>query len=99
MVAKKEKRGYHDPLRSFTTMIWFFERSEESLRVETRYDNDAREIVVVIHWPDGREQTERFTSPEACRIWLLAWERTLEGQRWKLKGPPVLLPYGWLSKR
>ena len=39
-------------------MLWFFEREKESLRVETRYDNDTSEFVTVVRYPDGHEHTE-----------------------------------------
>jgi hypothetical protein len=80
-------------------MLWFFERDDQSLRLQTRYDNESAEIVVTVHWPDGREQVERFTEPAACRTWLLTLERTLEEQQWIRNGPPIVLPYGWPKKR
>ncbi len=80
-------------------MLWFFEGQEESLRLETRYDNDTSEYVVIVHWPDGRQQTERFIEGEAFRTWLVAFEHALEGKRWTRNGPPEFLPDGWPNKR
>lgn len=80
-------------------MLWFFEREEQALRLETRYDNDAAEFVVTVQWPDGRQQTERFTELEACRAWLVALENALEAERWNPQGPPIFLPYGWPDRR
>jgi hypothetical protein len=59
-------------------MVWFFERYEESLKLETRYDNDTREYVVIVHYPDGREEGERFTDVEEYRVRLVALENHLE---------------------
>ena len=36
-----------------TKMIWIFERGEESLRLETRYDNETTEYVLILHHPDA----------------------------------------------
>ena len=43
-------------------MLWFFDREDESLRLETRYDNDRSEFVAVVRYPDGRERSERFST-------------------------------------
>ena len=80
-------------------MIWLFERDAESLRVETLYDNKTSEVVVTVHWPDSRTQSFRFPDLAACRTWLLAWERSREGERWARNGPPIVLPYGWPDNR
>lgn len=72
-------------------MLWFFERENQSLRLETRYDNETAEFVVMVQWPDGREQTERFTELETCRSWLAAFDNAVEAERWKPNGP--LRPY------
>ena len=80
-------------------MLWFFERNDESLKLETLYDNDAAEYVVNVRYPDGREQTERFTDSDAFGAWLVKFERSLETDRWKSQADgPVLLPYGWPNK-
>ncbi len=80
-------------------MLWFFERNDESLKLETLYDNDAAEYVVNVRYPDGREQTERFADSDAFGSWLVTFERSLETDRWKSPaGGPVLLPYGWPDK-
>ena len=80
-------------------MVWFFERYEESLRLETRYDNETREYVVVVHYPDGREETERFANPEEYRVRLVALENHLDAERWLCNGPPAILADGWPNKR
>jgi hypothetical protein len=81
-------------------MVWLFERSDESLKLETRYDNHTSEFVAIIHYPDGHEHIERFIDIDAFRSWLLAFEGNLETQRWALHaGGPVFLPDGWPDKR
>lgn len=79
-------------------MLWFFERDNQSIRVETRYENTSSALVVIVKWPDGREQTERFTDHESCRAWLVAFDNALEADRWIPSGP-VILPYGWPDKK
>ena len=76
-------------------MIWFFERGARSLRIETRYDNDTSEYVVVVHYPDRPESTTRFADEESCRAWLIELESSLEKDQWARHGPPVFLPDGW----
>ena len=81
-------------------MLWLFERDEESLKLETRYDNDRSEFMAFIRYPDGHEHTERFSDAEAFRSWLVAFEGDLETQRWTLHGSgPVFLPHGWPATR
>ena len=76
-------------------MVWFFERDQKSLRLETRYDNDASEFVVMVRYPDGREHSERFTDGDVCRRWLEAFEQNLAVQQWIERSGPIILPYGW----
>ncbi len=76
-------------------MIWFYERDQQSIRLDTRFDNTTSEYVIVVHQPDGRQQTERFSDAEACRQWLVAFENNLDAEHWIRHGPPVFLPDGW----
>lgn len=76
-------------------MLWFFERNDESLKLETRYDNDTSELVAIVRYPDGREQTERFTELAACRKWLVDLENALEGEMDTQR--PAGLPAGRLA--
>lgn len=80
-------------------MIWFFERESESLRVETRYDNDTSEFVAIVRYADGREQTHRFTKMDEFRAWLVAFEQSLEADHWVSQGGPSFLPNGWPDER
>ena len=80
-------------------MLWFFERDDESLRLETRYDNDASEYVAIVRHPDGRKDTYRFAAAEAFRSWLLGFEESLRDEYWVSQSQPVILPDGWRKKR
>jgi hypothetical protein len=79
-------------------MLWFFERDDESLRLETRYDNDSAEFLAIVRWPDGREKIERFTDLEGFRKWLVAFDNRVAAERWT-PNAPVILPSGWPHKR
>jgi hypothetical protein len=76
-------------------MIWFFERNNEIIQLETRYDNVTREFVAVIRPPQGVEQVEHFTNEAAFRARLIELERKLDADRWVQKGGPTVLPDGW----
>jgi hypothetical protein len=80
-------------------MLWFFERNDESLTIETRFDNDSSEFVAIVRFPDGRELTERFQRADEFSAWLAGFEQTLTDERWNGRGGPILLPYGWPNKR
>jgi hypothetical protein len=80
-------------------MLWFFERDDEQVKLETRFDNDTQEYLAIVRWPDGREQTDRCSTAEAFRTRLLALERELENERWHRTGPMIVLPDGWPDKR
>ena len=76
-------------------MVWFFTRDAEKLKAETRFDNDTREYILTLQWPDGRSQTERFPDQAAFQARLDALVRELAAERWTQDGPPELLREGW----
>ena len=81
-------------------MLWFFERDDETLRLETRYDNDMSEFVVIVRYPDGHQRTERFSDLDEFGEWIEAFEGNLEHQRWtRPSHGPIILPDGWPKKR
>ena len=59
-------------------MVWFFSRDTNELRVETRYDNDAAEYVLIVHWPGGRHQTERFSTLAEFRDRVVELQHAIE---------------------
>jgi hypothetical protein len=80
-------------------MLWFFERNDESIKLETLFDNTKAEYVATVKHPDGHEDVERFTDGDAFRVWLERFEHDLEIQHWAPRGRgPVILPYGWPEK-
>jgi len=81
-------------------MVWFFERDDQCVEVETRFDNDTLEFVLKVRWPDGREDAEqRYQDSAGFRRRLVALEQELHATRWRNTGSPLLLPGGWLNKR
>jgi hypothetical protein len=79
-------------------MLWFFERSDEQIEVETRFDNTTREYVVIIRRPDQKVESSRYRDPESLRIRLAELTEELESDDWLTSGPPVILPDGWPNK-
>jgi hypothetical protein len=69
-------------------MLWFYTRDRDSLRLETRYDNQTREYVGILTHPDGREDTRRFATARAFRHWLVSVDTGLIDERWAQEGPP-----------
>ena len=80
-------------------MIWFFERDDESLRLETQYDEKAAEYVIVIRYADGQMRVERFKDLETFRVWIETFDRELTFEHWTSRSGPIILPYGWPNKR
>jgi hypothetical protein len=79
-------------------MVWFWTRGTAEMRLETRYDNDTGEFVVVLA-TDGGKATERFKDIEALRARLVALEQYLQDDNWKNSGPPVFIPDGFPNDR
>ena len=75
-------------------MIWFFSRDTDELRIETRYDNDTGDYVLVVNWPDGRRQTERFSTLSDFRQRVVELQHTINGEGW-LSGSLQILGDGW----
>jgi secreted trypsin-like serine protease len=80
-------------------MVWCFERDAESLRLHTSFDNDTYELVVTVHWSDGREHATRFTNLRTFGDWIKAVMATLEQEHWIRRGSPIVLPCGWPNSR
>jgi hypothetical protein len=76
-------------------MIWFFSREDEQLRVETRYDNEAQDYVLVVHWPGGRTQTERFSTESQFRHRVHQLQQYIDGDGWSSSRPPEITRDGW----
>lgn len=76
-------------------MIWLYQRDDEILQLETRFDNETGEFVLIQHQPGGTEVTERFRTEDEFRLRLTALSAALNEQQWLQKGPPLLLNDGW----
>lgn len=76
-------------------MIWLYERCDEELRLETRFDNATGEFVLVQYQAGGAADTERFLTEDAFRARLVTLSAALEAARWNQKGPPVIVSDGW----
>jgi hypothetical protein len=76
-------------------MIWIFERGNESLRLETRYDNETAEYILIVHHPDRSHQTERFKDSDTFQTRLDSLDTKLGSENWHYVGAPVLLRDGW----
>lgn len=83
-----------DSIGAQAPMIWLYEKDDQSLRLETRYDNRTLQYVLITHTSGGSE-TERFEKLEDFRQRLLALEKSLQSGEWHRSGPPVLAPDGW----
>lgn len=79
-------------------MIWFWSREKEKMRLETRYDNDTSEYVMVVERPDGKREIERFSDIGVFRTRLIALEQRLEADRWTQSGRPEVVPE-WFPNR
>jgi len=79
-------------------MIWLYEKDADALRLETRYDNDRSQYVLIVHRASGTE-TERYDRLEDFRQRLLTLEKTLADERWQRAAAPVLDPEGWPDRR
>jgi hypothetical protein len=80
-------------------MVWFFDRDDQHVEVETRFDNDTLEYVLAVRWPDGHANVERHPDAESFRTRVMALDRELKSMNWRNTGSPALLPEGWVNKR
>ena len=46
-------------------MLWFYQREQHRLHFEIRHQPDGTDYELVINYPDGRQDIERFTDPDA----------------------------------
>jgi len=76
-------------------MVWFFARGNDSVRVETRFDNSSREFVLEVAWANRPLETERFTDLSAFQARVMVVEAQLEAGAFAQVGNPEILPHGW----
>ena len=76
-------------------MLWNYERSNQVLRIEARFDGARNEYVLTIRSIDRRAQTERFADAASFRERLDQLERQLALGQWKTRS---ILPLRHASK-
>lgn len=64
-------------------MIWFFERQQARLRYEIRRQTDGPDYELVITFPDGRQEIERYADPADITRRSLRLERALVDAGWE----------------
>jgi hypothetical protein len=75
-------------------MVWFFERAQEVTRLETTFDNDTKEYILVIE-ANGTPRIERFPNQQAFQARLGNLEQQLRAQKWVQRGDVEILEDGW----
>ena len=79
-------------------MLWVFDRDDESVRLETQYDNLTSQFVVTVHYSDGQQHQQRFADKSALFEWLEMFEFHLALQHWTGRTGSIILPYGWRDR-
>ena len=64
-------------------MIWFFERHDARLQYEIRRHSDGPAYELVITFPDGRQEIERFADSTAVTRRSIRLERALTDAGWE----------------
>ena len=67
-------------------MLWFFQKRRARLHYEIRRQTDGPDYELAITFPDGREEIERFSDPDAVVQRSLALQLTLMKAGWQ---PPT----------
>ena len=68
-------------------MFWFFERHDVRLHYEIRRQSDGPAYELVITFPDGRQEIERYDDPSSITRRSVRLERALADAGWE--PPPV----------
>jgi hypothetical protein len=76
-------------------MIWFFERGTDTLRIETRFNNEAGMYELIWHHPNGTRTVEEFALEDEFRARSEAVEASLLSEDWQPADSPQLLRDGW----
>jgi hypothetical protein len=72
-------------------MIWFFERQEARLLYEIRRQSDGDDYELVVTFPDGRQEVEKFGDAHALIERSQRLQAALRAQGWV---PPPAAPRG-----
>lgn len=91
IVQKREPRACTGrdgaPILRILPMIWFFRRGSAQVDIEVRRVGETFELVV--DYPDGSEDVERFTEPRKLVRRSLRLQRRLIREGWVPSGPDV----------
>ena len=83
------------PSATLINMVWFYRRSDQALRIETRFDSATNEYVLEVALPGRPVMTERLSDTSDFETRVLALERQLDEEQWQQVGSPEILPHGW----
>jgi hypothetical protein len=72
-------------------MLWFFQRGDAYLRIETTHDRHSGAFSLTVYRADGTQEIEMFVDHGAFESRLEALERQLVTDHWTAKGS-ILLP-------
>jgi hypothetical protein len=86
--------AHGDKQNGVPIMIWFYERHGSTVQVETSYDNDTQEYVLLY-----LDQIERFSDGAAYKARLVTLETQLIADEWHLTGTPQIVPEGFPTTR
>jgi hypothetical protein len=75
-------------------MLWIFERSNQTMQIETRFDNATKEYLLIIRPLDGAEQVERFSAGPSFQARLDELEHQLQAEHWQSHSVTALRE-GW----
>lgn len=75
-------------------MLWIYERSNQTLHVETRFDEINKEYLLILRPLDGTEQVERFPDSASFQVRLSNLEQQLEAEHWETQSA-VAMHDGW----
>ena len=68
-------------------MIWFFERKDSRLLYEIRRQSDGDDYELVVTFPDGRQEVEKFGDAHTLIERSQRLQETLREQGWNPPAP------------
>jgi hypothetical protein len=84
--------------RHHVSVLWFYSQDLLTVKIETRYDNDTEEYVLIVHRPSEDRQEERFVTLRMFRERILELQKQIRAEGWTQDGPPMIVPDGWPDK-
>jgi hypothetical protein len=64
-------------------MLWFFERRDDRLLYEIRRHADGDDYELVVTFPDGKQEVEKFADPHALIERSQRLQDSLRAQGWR----------------